>query len=93
VSVQVTLLFDLAVSHRIDPYETAIRWAMYAQFAVPGWVVRELPLSFHKTSLMLLDGLGHDQFEINTATMGVVTRDPGKRWPSFEWAHAHERAW
>lgn len=87
------LIFDLAVSDRIDPYATSLRWAMYAQFAVPGWAVRQLPLSFHKTALMLLDGLGEDQLEAHTATLGAVTRDPDKRWPSFEWAHAFERAW
>lgn len=46
---QVAQLLDLAVSDRLrDPYRKQLRWALYAQFVVPGWVVRRLPLSFWK---------------------------------------------
>lgn len=45
---QVHQLLDIAVSDRINPERPQLRWAMYAQFAVPGWAVRSLPLSFHK---------------------------------------------
>lgn len=41
-------ILDIAVSDRIDPGRPELRWAMYAQFAVPGWAVRQAPLSFYK---------------------------------------------
>lgn len=44
-------------------------------------------------SLLLLDGAGEDLFDVSSSTMVVRTPEISKTWPSFEWAHAYERAW
>ena len=73
----------------------AIRWPRAAQFAVPAAAVRSQPRAMYGVALALLDGLGADKFTKNASLTMSSPFTPGtsRSWPSFEFAHAFERAW
>lgn len=73
----------------------AIRWPRAAQFAVPAAAVRSQPRAVYGVALALLDGLGADKFTKNASLTMSSPFTPGtsRSWPSFEFAHAFERAW